>query len=64
LHATHNAFIQWILDPMTNSTAGGTWYAGEFGMSLAITTGIVAVALMALRPLGQTASSRQHGPRA
>jgi uncharacterized protein len=52
LHATHNAFIQWILDPITSSAGRGVWYAGEFGLALAVSTSVIAIALLLLRPLG------------
>lgn len=49
LHAAHNAFVQWLLDPMTDSSGRGAWYAGEFGIALAIASAAVAVVLFAAR---------------
>lgn len=46
LHATHNAVVQWIFDPMTSSDSHAAWYAGEFGAALAITTTLVALVLL------------------
>lgn len=57
LHATHNAFVQWLLDPMTDTTGRGAWYAGEFGIALAIGSVAVAAALFAAKPAGAGATS-------
>ncbi|WP_346949132.1 CPBP family intramembrane glutamic endopeptidase [Dyella sp.] len=50
LHAVHNAFIQWLLDPMTDASGNGAWYAGEFGVALVIAAGIAAASLFARSP--------------
>ncbi|MBT2116984.1 CPBP family intramembrane metalloprotease [Dyella sp. LX-66] len=50
LHAVHNAFIQWLLDPMTDASGNGAWYASEFGAALVVGTGIVAAVLFARSP--------------
>ena len=49
LHAVHNAFIQWLLDPMTDARGNGAWYAGEFGAALAISASVVAALLYGAR---------------
>jgi len=43
LHACHNAVIQWILDPMTVETGRPAWFAGEFGIVLAVVSTLVAI---------------------
>jgi uncharacterized protein len=48
-HAVHNAFIQWILDPMTDTSGHSAWYVGEFGIVLSAVTTVFAVAIC-LRP--------------
>jgi len=40
-HACHNALIQWLLDAMTVETGRPAWFAGEFGIALAVTATIV-----------------------
>lgn len=45
-HATHNAVVQWVFDPMTASDSHAAWYAGEFGAALAISTTVVAIVLL------------------
>jgi len=42
LHATHNAVVQWVLDAMTDGHGKAAWFAGEFGISLALSTMLVA----------------------
>ena len=42
LHACHNAVIQWVLDPMTVETGRSAWFAGEFGIVLAVVSAVVA----------------------
>lgn len=51
LHAVHNAFIQWLLDPMTDTQGNGAWYAGEFGAALVLSCGAVAAVLFGARRL-------------
>lgn len=46
LHAVHNAFIQWLLDPMTDASGNGAWYAGEFGVALALSSTVVVLVLL------------------
>lgn len=46
LHACHNAVIQWVLDPMTVETGRSEWFAGEFGIVLALVSAVVAVAVI------------------
>ncbi len=48
LHASHNLFIQNILDPLTANTGLTPWIIGEFGLGLVITTGILAILLLAI----------------
>ena len=43
LHASHNAVIQWLFDSITVETGKAAWYAGEFGIALAVTTALVAI---------------------
>ena len=43
LHACHNAVIQWLFDSMTVETGRAAWFAGEFGMALAITSVLFAI---------------------
>lgn len=57
LHATHNAFVQWLLDPMTDTRGSGAWYAGEFGVALAVTSLIVAAVLFGKFRLGDAESA-------
>ena len=38
LHACHNAVIQWLFDSMTVETGKAAWFAGEFGVALAVTS--------------------------
>jgi membrane protease YdiL (CAAX protease family) len=45
LHACHNAVIQWLLDFMTVEEGRAAWFAGEFGVGLALTSTLFAVAL-------------------
>jgi membrane protease YdiL (CAAX protease family) len=42
-HACHNAVIQWILDSMTVETGRAAWFAGEFGIALAVTSVLFAI---------------------
>lgn len=42
LHATHNAVVQWVLDAMTDNHGKAAWFAGEFGVSLALAATLVA----------------------
>lgn len=37
-HACHNAVIQWLFDSMTIETGRAAWFAGEFGVALALTS--------------------------
>jgi len=41
-HATHNAVVQWVFDAMTDSHGKAAWFAGEFGISLALSSTLVA----------------------
>lgn len=43
LHACHNAVIQWLFDSMTVEGGKAAWFAGEFGMALAITSVLFAI---------------------
>jgi membrane protease YdiL (CAAX protease family) len=43
LHASHNAVIQWLFDGMTVETGRAAWFAGEFGIVLAIVSTLLAV---------------------
>ena len=43
LHACHNAVIQWVFDPMTVETGRAAWFAGEFGIALAVTSTLFAI---------------------
>jgi membrane protease YdiL (CAAX protease family) len=65
-HATHNAVVQWIFDPMTDSTGKAAWFAGEFGIALALSTALVAYVLISGRWTGRpdaTTSRPSHpGP--
>ena len=45
LHACHNAVIQWLLDPMTVEDGRAAWFAGEFGIVLALMSILFAVSL-------------------
>ena len=40
LHATHNALLQTIFDPLTAATGKATYVTGEFGWGLAVTVAI------------------------
>jgi uncharacterized protein len=42
-HACHNAVIQWLFDPMTIETNKAAWFAGEFGIALAVVTTLFAI---------------------
>lgn len=46
LHATHNAVIQRLLDPLTVETGRGAWFATEFGVGLALTALLAFAALI------------------
>jgi membrane protease YdiL (CAAX protease family) len=46
LHACHNAVIQWVLDPMTVETGRSAWFAGEFGIALAVVSALVAIVVI------------------
>jgi membrane protease YdiL (CAAX protease family) len=64
LHATHNAVVQWLLDPMTVADGRGAWFAGEFGLALALSTSVVAL-VVCTRPIEAPAGSGAHaGKRA
>lgn len=58
LHACHNAVIQWVLDPMTVETGRAAWFAGEFGLVLALVSTGVAIVVIGrdLRHRKRTAS--------
>ncbi|HEY1986475.1 MAG TPA: CPBP family intramembrane glutamic endopeptidase [Terracidiphilus sp.] len=43
LHACHNAIIQWLLDAMTVETGRAAWFAGEFGITLAVVSILFAI---------------------
>lgn len=43
LHACHNAVIQWLFDAMTVETGRAAWFAGEFGIALAIVSILFAI---------------------
>ena len=43
LHACHNAVIQWLFDSMTVETGKAAWFAGEFGLALAVTSILLVV---------------------
>jgi membrane protease YdiL (CAAX protease family) len=43
LHACHNAVIQWLFDSMTVETGRAAWFAGEFGVALAVISILVAI---------------------
>jgi uncharacterized protein len=42
-HACHNAVIQWLFDSMTVETGRAAWFAGEFGVALAVTSILFAI---------------------
>jgi len=43
LHACHNAVIQWLFDSMTVETGRAAWFAGEFGIALAVISILFAI---------------------
>jgi uncharacterized protein len=43
LHACHNAVIQWLFDPMTVESGKAAWFAGEFGIVLAVVSTLFAI---------------------
>jgi len=43
LHACHNAVIQWLFDSMTVETGRAAWFAGEFGVALAVISILVVI---------------------
>ena len=43
LHACHNAVIQWLFDSMTVETGRAAWFAGEFGVGLAVVSVLFAI---------------------
>jgi membrane protease YdiL (CAAX protease family) len=43
LHACHNAVIQWLFDSMTVETGRASWFAGEFGVALAVISILFAI---------------------
>jgi uncharacterized protein len=43
LHACHNAVIQWLFDSMTVETGRAAWFAGEFGVALAVISILVMI---------------------
>jgi membrane protease YdiL (CAAX protease family) len=43
LHACHNAVIQWLFDSMTVETGRAAWFAGEFGVALAVISILFAI---------------------
>jgi len=43
LHACHNAVIQWLFDSMTVETGRAAWFAGEFGVALAVVSTLFAI---------------------
>ena len=43
LHACHNAVIQWLFDSMTVETGRAAWFAGEFGVALAVISMLFAI---------------------
>jgi membrane protease YdiL (CAAX protease family) len=43
LHACHNAVIQWLFDSMTVETGKPAWFAGEFGIALAVVSVLFAI---------------------
>jgi membrane protease YdiL (CAAX protease family) len=45
LHACHNAVVQWLFDSMTVETGRAAWFAGEFGIVLAVTSMLLAIPL-------------------
>jgi membrane protease YdiL (CAAX protease family) len=55
LHACHNAVIQWVLDPMTVETGRAAWFAGEFGIVLALVSAVVAAIV-----IGRDRAGRDH----
>ena len=59
LHACHNAIIQWLFDPMTVETGRAAWFAGEFGVALAITSVLFAIPIWR----NGTLSSKKPIPR-
>ena len=59
LHATHNALVQRLFDPMTLETGRGAWFATEFGIGLAVTTTLAFAALV--RFGGVPATDRTKG---
>ena len=42
-HACHNAVIQWLFDSMTVETGRAAWFAGEFGVALAVISILFAI---------------------
>ncbi len=45
LHASHNAFVQMLFDPMTMETRQSAYWATEFGIGITVTT-VVALLLL------------------
>jgi uncharacterized protein len=45
LHACHNAVIQWLFDSMTVETGRAAWFAGEFGVALAVVSVLFVILL-------------------
>lgn len=43
LHASHNLFIQSIMDSMTTKDGASAYIVGEFGAGLVVTTGLLAI---------------------
>ena len=43
LHACHKAVIQWLFDSMTVETGRAAWFAGEFGIALAVVSVLFAI---------------------
>jgi membrane protease YdiL (CAAX protease family) len=56
-HACHNAVIQWLFDSMTVETGRAAWFAGEFGIALAVVSALFSI------PLFREAARRRFGPR-
>lgn len=45
LHACHNAVVQWLFDSMTVETGRAAWFAGEFGVALAVVSALFSIPL-------------------
>jgi membrane protease YdiL (CAAX protease family) len=58
LHASHNLYVQAILDPITVDTGTTRWLSGEFGAGLALTTAATAWLFWRARAAVTTSSEK------